>query len=76
VTYGGRDGARLRIRFPDTTYLGFWTKPGAPFICIEPWHGITDPEGYSGEFSQKPGVFVLKPDGAFLAKMDITLLKT
>ncbi|HEX3397809.1 MAG TPA: aldose 1-epimerase family protein [Steroidobacteraceae bacterium] len=74
VTYGGRDGARLRIRFPDTTYLGFWTKPGAPFICIEPWHGITDPQGFSGEFTQKPGVFVVKANGAFLAKMDITLL--
>jgi len=75
VTYGGREGARLRIGFPDTTYLGLWTKPGAPFICIEPWHGITDPQGFSGDFSRKPGVFVLKAAAAFAAKMDITLMK-
>jgi galactose mutarotase-like enzyme len=75
VTYGSRDGPRLRISFPDTPYLGLWTKPGAPFICIEPWHGITDPQGFSGDFSRKPGVFVLKPTAAFTAKMDITLLE-
>jgi galactose mutarotase-like enzyme len=74
VTYGGRDGPRLRIAFPDAKYLGLWTKPGAPFICIEPWHGITDPLGFSGDFMQKPGVFVLQPGATLAAKMDITLL--
>ena len=75
VTYGGHEGARLRISFPGTTYLGLWTKPGAPFICIEPWHGITDPQGFAGEFSHKPGVFILKAAEVLFAKMDITLLK-
>jgi galactose mutarotase-like enzyme len=75
VTYGSHDGPRIRISFPDTPYLGLWTRPGAPFICIEPWHGITDPQGFSGDFSRKPGVFVLKPATAFAAKMDITLLE-
>jgi galactose mutarotase-like enzyme len=75
LSYGGSEGPRLRIRFPDALYLGVWTKPGAPFICIEPWHGITDPEGFSGDFMQKPGVRVLKAGEAFLAKMDITLLE-
>ena len=73
VTYGG-GGPRLRISFPDARYLGLWTKPGAPFICIEPWHGITDPQGFSGDFLQKPGVFVLRPGEVLAAKMDITLL--
>jgi galactose mutarotase-like enzyme len=75
VTYGGRDGAQLRVGFPDASYLGLWTKPGAPFICIEPWHGITDPQGFTGEFSHKPGVFILKPAEVLFAKMDITLLQ-
>lgn len=74
VSYGGGQGPRLRIGFPDASYLGVWTKPGASFICIEPWHGITDPEGFAGDFVQKPGVRVLKGGEAFFAKMDITLL--
>jgi galactose mutarotase-like enzyme len=76
VSYGSQQGPRLRIGFPDAAYLGVWTKPGAPFICIEPWHGITDPEGFTGDFMQKPGVQVLKAGAAFFAKMNITLLQS
>lgn len=76
VTYGSHEGARLRISFPDAPYLGVWTKPGAPFICIEPWHGITDPQGFSGDFAQKPGLVIVKAAQAFFAKMDITLLES
>jgi galactose mutarotase-like enzyme len=74
VSYGASRGPRLRIDFPDAAYLGVWTKPGANFICIEPWHGITDPEGFSGDFMEKPGVQVLKAGQALFAKMNITLL--
>ena len=75
VTYGGSEGCKLRIAFPDAVYLGLWTKPGAPFICIEPWHGITDSQGFTGDFTEKPGIFVLKGGATLTAKMDITLLK-
>jgi galactose mutarotase-like enzyme len=76
VLYGSNAGPRIKIGFPDTPYLGVWTKPGAPFICIEPWHGVTDPEGFSGDFKDKPGVFVLKGGGAFCTRMDITLVES
>jgi galactose mutarotase-like enzyme len=76
VLYGGSAGPRLRIDFSDAAYLGVWTKPGAHFICIEPWHGITDPEGFSGDFMAKPGVQVLKAGESFFAKVDITLLES
>jgi galactose mutarotase-like enzyme len=73
VSYGATLGPRLRIGFSDAPYLGVWTKPGAGFVCIEPWHGITDPEDFAGDFMQKPGVRVLRGGEAFFAKMDITL---
>jgi galactose mutarotase-like enzyme len=76
VLYGSNDGPRIKIGFPDAPYLGVWTKPGAPFICIEPWHGVTDPEGFSGDFKDKPGVFVLKGGEAFCTRMDITLMES
>jgi galactose mutarotase-like enzyme len=74
VCYGAGDGPRLRIEFPDSPYLGLWTKPNAPFICIEPWHGISDPENYSGDFTRKPGVCILAGGAQLTAKMGITLL--
>jgi galactose mutarotase-like enzyme len=76
VIYGGAGGPRIQINFPDTPYLGIWTKPGAGFVCIEPWHGVADPEGFSGDFAQKPGAFVLKPGEAHSATMAITILKS
>jgi galactose mutarotase-like enzyme len=74
VTYGAHDGPRIRVSFPDAPYLGVWTKPQAEFVCIEPWHGIADPQGYSGNLSAKPGVFMVAPGAARATKMAITLL--
>jgi galactose mutarotase-like enzyme len=76
VSYGSAAGPRIRLDFPDAPYLGIWTKPQAEFICIEPWHGLADPVGFSADFSAKPGVFTLTPGAALPIKMAITLLGT
>jgi galactose mutarotase-like enzyme len=75
ATYGADEGPRIRVDFPDARFLGVWTKPRAQFICIEPWHGIADPEGFSGEFSVKPGVFAVAPGGVSAMETRITLLR-
>ena len=41
-------------------YFGVWTKPGAPFVCLEPWQGRCDVEGYNGELKDKDGIRKLK----------------
>lgn len=74
VTYGASAGPQLRIDFPDTPMLGIWTKPGAHYVCVEPWHGIADPHGYTGEFREKPGVFEVAPGGAKRIAMHVTLV--
>jgi galactose mutarotase-like enzyme len=74
VIYGADVGARIKVSFPDAHYLGVWTKPGAQFICIEPWRGIADPQGYSGDFTAKPGVFVVASSAEVRTTLRITLL--
>jgi galactose mutarotase-like enzyme len=74
VSYGADKGPRIRVSYPDAGYLGVWTKPGAPFICIEPWQGIADEAGFSGDFRQKLGVFTLAPGAAQSLTMQISLL--
>jgi galactose mutarotase-like enzyme len=74
VTYGAADGPRIQVSYPDATYLGVWTKPGANFICIEPWRGIADVAGFSGDFTAKEGVFSVAPGEAQSINMEITLL--
>lgn len=73
VSYGANTGPRLTIRFPDTPYLALWSKPGAPFICIEPWHGIADPVGFAGDFRDKPGVFMVPPHAQREIRMQVAL---
>jgi galactose mutarotase-like enzyme len=74
VTYGANAGPRIRVTFPDAPYLGLWSKPQANFVCIEPWHGVADPAGYSGTFSAKPGVFMVAAGACLAVRMVITLL--
>lgn len=74
LTYGASDGPHLRIAFPDTDKLGIWTKPGAAFVCVEPWHGIADPDGFMGEFADKPGVFTVAPGAVKRISMSVTLV--
>ena len=74
VTYGASNGPQLSVAFPDTPQLGIWTKPGARFVCIEPWHGHADPVGHTGEFRDKPGVVAVPPGGAKRIGMSVTLV--
>ena len=74
VTYGAQSGPRLEIGFAGAEYLGVWTKPGgAPFICIEPWQGVSDPDGFSGDLFGKPGIFRLVPGASHSLRMTVTL---
>lgn len=38
----GDNKMNARVEFPGFPNLLIWTIPGAPYICIEPWHGIPD----------------------------------
>jgi galactose mutarotase-like enzyme len=62
VAFGAPGGPAVVIDHSDFPELGVWTKPGgARFLCIEPWQGSASPEGFAGEFSQKPGVVAVEP---------------
>lgn len=55
--------------FPD---LGIWQPKNAPFLCIEPWHGVADSEGFTGGIQEKQGAISLPPGGQFTSSLTIT----
>jgi galactose mutarotase-like enzyme len=61
--YGVEGRPGVRVTFPDMPALGLWTKPGAGYLCIEPWQGMADPTGFAGEFRQKPWVVEVPAGG-------------
>lgn len=73
LRFGADEGAKLDIAFPDTPMLGIWQKPGAGYLCIEPWQGIADPQGHVGDFRDKPGIVLLPPGGERRFRMDVTV---
>lgn len=52
-------GSRLRVTLDDFPHVGFWTLPPAQYLCIEPWTGYGDPEGFTGELYEKPSMRIL-----------------
>ncbi|QHS55785.1 aldose 1-epimerase family protein [Mucilaginibacter sp. 14171R-50] len=46
----------LSVEFPHFNYLGIWAKPGADFVCIEPWLGCADSAGEPKDIRQKENI--------------------
>ncbi|MGE4322522.1 MAG: aldose 1-epimerase family protein [Sphingobium sp.] len=74
LMWGVPGRTRLKIDFPDTPWLGLWQKPGAPFLCVEPWAGMADPMGFTGDVWEKPGIMRLRPGEQRHFRMAVTLI--
>lgn len=61
----------LTMDFEGFPYLAVWSKPGAPFICIEPWYTTADTIKSTGVFTQKTDMIVLAPKEKFECKYTI-----
>lgn len=61
----------LTVRAKGFPYWGIWTpaQGGAPFICIEPWHGHADYDDFSGELKDKAGIRKLAVGETFKTEM-------
>lgn len=62
VTLRSQDHARtVRVDFPDEPFLLLWTKPNAPYICIEPWCNGPDFVDAPAQIDKKPGFICIAP---------------
>ena len=58
LTFEG-PGGRLRVEAEGLAHILLWSRPGAPFLCIENCSGYGDPEGFTGELAAKPSMILL-----------------
>lgn len=72
LRYGVSGGPGLRLAFENLPNLALWTKPGAPFLCIEPWHGMAAHEGAPPDIAARPGTMTLAPGETRRFAMSIT----
>ena len=72
LMHKNREQPILTMEFSDFPYLAIWSKPNAPFICIEPWHGISDSIKSTGIFAEKTGCILLKPNQSYECRYTVT----
>lgn len=67
----------VKLNCKDFPFIGLWStvkdSKNAPFICLEPWHGIADCVFHDKDITKKKGINVLKHKETFKAKYTITL---
>ena len=62
----------VSLGFSGFQYFAVWTKSKAPFIALEPWHGICDSSFYNGNFRGKTGTIQLPPNEVYNCGFTIT----
>lgn len=68
----GRDV--LTVDFPGFPYLGIWTRnAAAPFICIEPWYGVTHLQDAPATLEDKEGIQILAAGAVFSCQHSVTI---
>ena len=51
----------LSVKYKDMDVLLLWTRPGADYICIEPWCSTPDYIDSDMQIRTKPGILTLDP---------------
>ncbi|MFB9984497.1 aldose 1-epimerase family protein [Mesorhizobium kowhaii] len=75
VRYAAERGPAIEMAWQGFQELGVWSKlGGAPFLCIEPWHGIASPVDFDGDFVDKPGLMLIPPAAKRVLSYQIRLL--
>ena len=64
----------IEFTFGDCPVLGIWAKPGAPYVCIEPWYGINDNPVPWDDISQKREIQSLESNKDFSLKWEAQII--
>lgn len=73
LCYRADRGPELRFRFDNLPNLALWSKPGAGFVCIEPWHGMAPRNADSAEIAARPFAVRLEAGGRMQFGYSVTV---
>ena len=68
-------GRGVRLDFHEFPMVAFWTKPGAPFLCLEPWQGCAALDDETGRFEDKPYCLSLAPGESKRLTCSLSLIR-
>jgi galactose mutarotase-like enzyme len=73
VRFAAADGPAVTVAWDGFAQLGIWMRPGADFLCIEPWRGMASPADFDGEFADKPWLMLIPPGESRTASYQVTV---
>ncbi|MBU2963150.1 aldose 1-epimerase family protein [Citreicella sp. C3M06] len=74
LTWSSTSGPELRFGFENLPNLAIWQKVGAPFLCIEPWHGTAARHGGTAQMTDRPYTLTLAPGETVRFAWQVTVL--
>lgn len=74
VTLKGKSGSAVEMNKGDFKHFGIWSKPGAPFVCLEPWLGLADHENHDGKLENKSHILRLPKGETFNASFSFKII--
>ncbi|ODT69241.1 MAG: aldose epimerase [Pelagibacterium sp. SCN 63-23] len=61
LLYGPANGPQVHFTWDNLPNLALWSRPGAGYICFEPWRGTAAEIGGSDDLSERPYAEFLGP---------------
>lgn len=63
----------IRFKYFGFKHIGFWSKPKAPYVCLEPWNGLPDYVSHNGKLEDKKYIEILEPKSTYTKFIEISI---
>lgn len=69
IRFAAEGGSSVDLSWSNLPNFAVWQKPGAPYLCLEPWHGMAARKGAGDAMAARPSTVTLPPNG--IAKFEL-----
>ena len=69
-----KEGKGIQFNLKNFNTLAIWTRPNAPFVCLEPWKGYADKYDSDYDFMKKDDLVCLRRNESYTFGYDIVIL--
>lgn len=62
ITFGSEGGSSIVLNWTNLPNFAVWQKQGAPYLCLEPWHGMAARYGAGDSMLERSSTTLLPPN--------------
>ena len=75
-SFAAEGGAKIEMKTANLPHFALWQKPGAPFLCLEPWRGTAPIAGTGNSLESRNGSVSLPPGEQMDFRMELRFTRT